>query len=157
MSVNFAPDFLGPHPHTIGIDPGKDTGFAVFDLVTEKLIFISTMDFWTTYDTMTRLDKSVWPVKEVIIEVPDTKHVWQGSSGGIKAIQTTSVNVGSVLREATLLADGIELLGYKTTRVNPRGKIAQPQFKKLTGWSGRRLNQHERDAAMMCYRWKREC
>ena len=144
-------------PHTVGIDPGKDTGFSMFNIVKEEFTFIATMDFWSVYDAMLRMNQELYPIREVIIEVPDTKHVWQGSSGGVGAIQRTSVNVGSVLREASLLADGIANLGYKVTRVNPRGKIAQPRFKKLTGYTGRRLNQHERDACMMCYRWKREC
>ncbi|MBW1672098.1 MAG: hypothetical protein JRJ45_00380 [Deltaproteobacteria bacterium] len=143
--------------HTVGIDPGKDTGFAVFSIALREFVHISTMNFWSVHEAMLQMDQSVWPIQEVIIEVPDTKHVWQSSKGGTSAVQRTSVNVGSVLREAALLATGIEKMGYKVTRVNPRGKIAQAKFKQLTGWEGRRMNQHERDAAMMCYRWKREC
>lgn len=142
----------------IGIDPGTSTGFAVYDAIRDEIVQVHTLSFWSAYYAVREYATLDFRenLKVVVIEVPDTKRVWQSSKGNIASVQRTAVNVGSVLRESVLLADGIDGIGIgKCVRVNPRGKTNQERFKQLTGWEGRRLNQHERDACMLCYRWRK--
>ena len=142
--------------YVIGIDPGTFTGYSVYDSHTDTFIQIYTLNFWTAYEAVKDYREFRSDIKGIVVEVPDTKRVWQSSKGNIASVQRTAVNVGSVLRESVLLADGIDRLGIvkKVARVNPRGKTTQERFKTLTGWEGRKLNQHERDACMLCYRWR---
>lgn len=138
-------------PHLIiGIDPGKQTGIAVFHTATSELMIVETLDFWSAYEWAIKY-YITGDLKQLVIEVPDTKHIWQKPASTPKALQRQGVNVGSVIREAQLLADGIERWGVDVKRVNPRKKVDAKTFKDYTGWTGR-TNQHERDAAMLCYR-----
>lgn len=145
--------------YVIGIDPGTQTGFAVYDTLADALVHISTMDFWMVYQYMNLWDRMEYPIKGIVIEVSKQNRVWHKTGGSLKNIQTTALNVGRVLRESELLAKGLkEELGYGrvVAEVEPRGKTNQTRFKQLTKWEGRRLNQHERDAAMLCYRWRQD-
>lgn len=133
---------------SIGIDPGKNTGFAIYSLQEKKLVRVETVTFWRAYGQV--LLHPIEQISRVVIEVPDNKHVWHKDAVGIRAIQRQAVNVGSVLREAELLAEGLERAGYPVVRTNPRGKVKVEDFERLTGWTGR-SNQHSRDAALLCY------
>lgn len=133
----------------IGIDPGTKTGFAVANADTGELRQIETLDFWSAYHRVRTLSFE-HTVVEVVIEVPDTKHVWHKGASGPAALQRQGVNVGSVIREAQLLADGIEESGLPVTRVKPRGKQPVDKFQAYTGWATG-TNQHERDAALLVY------
>jgi hypothetical protein len=135
--------------YTIGIDPGKDTGVAVYCTDRQTLIAVHSMSFWEAYRFVQDYDFGV--IKEVVVEVPDSKHVWQKAASSPRALQRQGVNVGSVIREAELMAEGLERLGYKVKRVPPRKKIAAAEFIHWTGWS-QKTNQHARDAAMLVYR-----
>lgn len=131
----------------IGIDPGKQTGFAVYD--GDRFLEISTRTFWEAFYRV-ELYRIQQEIKQIIIEVPDTKHVWQKAAASTKALQRQGVNVGSVIREAELLAEGLERLGLPVKRVAPRKKVNAEIFKKYTGYTSR-TNQHERDAALLCF------
>lgn len=135
--------------YVIGIDPGKNTGVAVYCTERQMLIAVTSMTFWEAYQFVQDYDFAA--IQEVVVEVPDTKHVWQKAASGTRAMQRQSVNVGSVIREAELLAEGLERLGYKVKRVPPRRKITAAEFTQWTGWT-QTTNQHARDAAMLCYR-----
>lgn len=135
-------------PVTIGIDPGKDTGYAVYSVPERKLIEVISTDFW---DAFTRV--KLWTperVAVVIVEVPSTKHVWHGEAANVKANQRMGLNVGMAIREGQLLADGLRKVGFNVRTVHPRGKVDSIKFKNFTGWTYR-TNQHGRDAAMLCY------
>lgn len=140
---------VSTYPHfSIGIDPGKETGFAVYSIHQRKLVGLRTLDFWEAYSQV--LAFKLIEVSRVVVEVPDTKHVWQQIPKGTKAIQRQAVNVGGVIREAQLLAEGLNRAGYNVVQVNPRGKRTHAEFCKFTGW-GKPTNQHCRDAALLCW------
>jgi len=133
---------------SIGIDPGVKTGFAVYSIDLGQLLEVETVDFWTAVDKVMFYPPSY--LTRVVIEVPDTKHVWQGGAKNAKTLQRQAVNVGGVIREAQLLAEGLEREGYPVVRVPPRGKVDPTKFARYTGWKDR-CSQHARDAAMLCY------
>lgn len=127
----------------IGIDPGKDTGYAEWDRVLNKFKTVETLDFWTVYERV--LAHEVGTVI-VCIEVAKTKASFRKDTQ-----HTTSVNVGMSFREAHLLADGLERKGYQVERIHPQGKIDDTQFKQRTGFL-KRTSNHARDAAMLCFK-----
>lgn len=135
--------------YNIGIDPGKTTGVAVFCTDRRMLIVVRSMTFWDAYDFVQDYDFGI--VGEVVVEVPNSKHVWHEAAASTRAIQRQGANVGSAIREAELLAEGLERLGYKVKRVQPRGKVDASKFTQWTGWA-LSTNQHARDAAMLVYR-----
>lgn len=132
----------------VGIDPGKSTGFAVYSVDWERLIVLETLDFWGAYDRAMGFVRTVPTM--VIIEVPNSKHVWHKGAASERALQRQGANVGSVVREAELLAEGLARENCIVKRVQPRKKVNAKDFATITGWTNR-SNQHERDAAMMCF------
>lgn len=154
--MSFMSPVLTPNEHcaniypnfSIGIDPGQHTGFAIYSIQQRKIVELRTVDFWGAYSQVCAFQPI--EISRVVVEVPDTKHVWQQMPKGTKAIQRQAVNVGGVIREAQLLAEGLMRAGYKVVRVNPRGKRTHAEFCKFTGWTGK-TNQHCRDAALLCW------
>lgn len=128
----------------IGIDPGKKTGFAVYDKKLKKMAVVKTLDFWSAYEAC-----KAYPHEstKVVVEVSDTKA--QFNKG--KSSHTWSVNIGMVYRESHLIAEGLRRLGYLVKEVHPRGKVDKDKFKRLTGYDGR-TNEHSRDAGMMAFK-----
>lgn len=130
--------------YVVGIDPGKKTGYAIYDRENDKMSDIGTLDFWSIYE---KLITSFYPkLAEIIIEVPRTKQNWQKSKH-----QITSANIGGVYREAELLTKGLELAGYKVTTQHPKGKLNHKQVVAITKYEGK-TNEHSRDAIMLCWR-----
>ena len=128
---------------SIGIDPGKTTGLAVYDRDHNKLVRLESTTFWGAYSTVLTEYHDVFAV---VIEVPKTKHNWHKDKSGI-----TAHNIGRVCREAELLAIGLELAGLNVITQHPKGKINHNMFCRITRWSEGRTNDHTRDAGMLCY------
>lgn len=133
----------------VGIDPGKATGVAVYDRGSQAVPHIVTTDFWGVFEL---LEARYEPesVYKIVVEVPPTKRVFHRQAASRGAIERTSVNVGAVIRESELLAQGLERRGYTVIRHRAQGKQTREGVKRLTGID-RRMNQHERDALMLCY------
>jgi hypothetical protein len=127
----------------MGIDPGKHTGIAICD--GGYLANLYETDFWGAIDSI-----GCFPDAVVVIELPDTKHVWHDGARTKASIQRTGVNVGSALREAELLIQYLVRIERQHIVQKPHGKMTADQFKRLTGWNGR-TNQHMRDAAMLVF------
>jgi hypothetical protein len=138
--------------YVIGLDPGKQTGYALYDLGQDggKLIDLQTLTFWEAYARVLSLGPEM--IRAVMIEAPKNKHVFHQPGANAAANQRMGVHVGSVLREAELLADGLEAWGIPVKRLEPVGKKDAAAFKKaFPYWTGR-TNQHVRDAAFMTLR-----
>ncbi len=148
--------------YTIGIDPGSTTGVAVYNHEKDQITKIGTYDFWSCYKELGFIsNKSLW---FIVIEAPNKTAMYgrqtkvaDGKSAGYGNRMMS--NAASNAREAELLADGLELLGFQVKRVKPKRR----NFKKAeedvahiqatTGYMGR-TNAHTRDAIMLCYRVK---
>jgi len=127
----------------IGIDPGKNTGIAILE--NGKLKELKTTNFFGCLDIIKSTDC------KYIVEKPNSKYVFAGHR---------ALDVGSVLRETDLIIEYLKMNNrdYETKppKHKPKkkgksesGKINHDDFVKLTGWAGKRTNQHVRDAAML--------
>jgi hypothetical protein len=137
----------------IGIDPGKSTGFAVYDMRSSQLSLCDTLDFWGAVGKLDTLCLKSAENYRVVIELPKTKAVWHVGAKTQAAKNRTAVNVGSVIREAELIVDWLDLNGVDYETVPPRGKMDAAMFKRITGWQGR-TSQHARDAGILA--WSRK-
>ena len=139
--------------YIIGIDPGKKTGFAIFNIFEKRITSASTQTFWDVYyylheiSIIGRTDEYI-----INIEVPNSNHNWQKNKDGSKNIKADK-GVGAICRESEILAKGIENLEFQVNRIHPRGKLNASQVKKITGYNGR-TNPHVRDAIMLCWQKK---
>jgi len=126
----------------IGCDPGSSTGIAIAS--DGKIVELLTTDFWGAVDIF-----NAYPNAAVVIELPDTKHVWHKSSNE-KTTQRTGVNVGSCIREAELLIKWLHKESRNYIIQRPQGKKTADEFKKITGYT-KSTNSHTRDAGMLIH------
>jgi len=126
-----------------GIDPGKTTGVAI--LFNGKIESLITTDFWGAYQLAISYSKDIEIHIEDTNDLPVFRHA---KNQAIKGAMGRSV--GSVCREASLLAEGFRRLGYAVICHGNKSssKLDDETFRRITGWKGR-TNQHVRDAACL--------
>lgn len=139
----------------VGIDPGVNTGFALWDRLTTEIRMMHTWDFWKVIDWFRTGPISIDPNNYfVIIETPNaarTLYARKDDQSEGRGRERMASNVGSNRREAELLADGIERLGFEVRRVTPtRSKWTAADLKRKTGIT-QRTNEHVRDAIALVY------
>lgn len=129
----------------IGIDPGKNTGYALADGDELKIV-----------DSSGIIPAMVW-VKEnysddtiVVIEDARKMGFHPGNSNTAKWM-----NVGKVKRDCQIWEEFCEELGYQYRLISPQNvqtKLDADYFEQITGWEGR-TNEHKRDAGMIAFQF----
>ena len=149
----------------IGIDPGRKTGFAVWDSSDKKLCVVKTFSFWQVADELEEISSTflihapepcaldVLPT--VVIEDPSkNKPTFFRKGMTQREMQKISQNVGANKEHGLLMIDRAESLGFEVIRVRPysktQTKLKADTFKKITGYQGR-TSEHARDAAMLVF------
>ena len=132
----------------IGIDPGKNMGVATF--MYGSLISLQTLTPMQILKLNLGSGKSV-----VIVEDSRSKsYAWnarkhEGGTALKIARDLGRIDAYCELIEQLVLSHGGEFIGISPTQKGR--KLNAEEFKKVTGWTGRRTNQHERDAAMVAW------
>ena len=142
--------FLVKRQFIIGIDPGKKTGYAVFDCKGGVFTRIETSNFWDVYLDVIGLSDE-YDIS-VFIEVSTKSHVWHHRAG-VGRMAKVGQDVGGVRVMGQLLVEGFERYGLAVKQVEPGGKVGAEHFEAFSGFVGR-TSQHGRDAAMMVLRNK---
>lgn len=131
----------------IGIDPGTNTGKAVF--IDGKLTGLMTI---APDEILTHIHDA----KRVIFEDSRlTNHVFTTVKSRAAALKMAR-NVGEIDAWCKLIVAHCAHLGIQAHGISPKGKGAKlnsEAFNKLTGWTGK-SNQHERDAAMTAWQYR---
>lgn len=134
----------------VGIDPGINTGYAVYDAHLKEIVKMETTTFWSVFD----LIETHYPFNTVIvIETPKKTRLYARQDGleGHRQREKVAANAGGNAREAELLADGLELSGYTVLRITPtRHKLDAKEFARITKIT-KQTNQHVRDAVMLVF------
>ena len=134
----------------IGIDPGANTGVAVWDKTSRRLEVVDTMTITRALELVTanvELCKTFGG--EVVVYIEDArKRTWFGSSNREKL-----QGAGSVKRDCSIWETFCEELGVECRKIAPKNnttKLTAAQFKVLTNWQGR-TSDHARDATMLVF------
>jgi hypothetical protein len=138
----------------IGIDPGVNTGVAVFkDGVLDNLI---TFTHWEAIDYIKDRSKNHGLVNMVIFEDSrKTRAIFQRGVSPL-AMRKIARNVGMVDAYCKEIEELCKCLNIPFGSVSPRSKGAKLDsklFKAVTGWA-KRSNQHERDASMVAWPYR---
>lgn len=141
------------HKNLIGIDCGKKTGVAVWDVNAKRFSVIKTVDFWSAYEWVA----SSFSANETMVYVEDpsqNKPVWRRATMKDYEFQKKCQQVGGVKRESLLLIEGLERRGYHVQAVRPNKlsytKMSAQNFEKITNYN-KRTSEHGRDAAMLVF------
>ncbi|EMS84074.1 hypothetical protein [Leptospira noguchii] len=131
----------------IGIDPGTETGFAIWNQDLKQLTRVMTYSVLKAQDEVKACfekDKSLC----LIIE-DARKRKWYGENSDAKRM-----GAGSVKRDCTIWVEFCNRNGIPYRLDHPkRGftKIKDAEFKILTGWM-KRTSEHARVAALLVFR-----
>ena len=130
------------YDQALAIDPGTDTGLAWTDGEVVKTV---SSDFWETYTFLCNHD----PQTEcILLEAPYKSRQSMGRKPAI------AYNSGGVAREAELLRDAAEDLGYTVIEHDPsqQGQKWDRELAKqvVGGWEGPN-NEHCRDAIRLLF------
>ena len=132
----------------IGIDTGKNTGFAVWNAQTREFEKVETLLIhWAMREVLTYQNLYNGKIK---VRFEDArKRVWFGRDKGAAQLQ----GAGSIKRDCTIWEDFLSDNYIDFEAVAPKNnitKLSAEMFKKLTHWQGR-TSEHARDAAMLVF------
>ncbi len=134
----------------LGIDPGANTGVATFiDGALARLDTISPHEIERTL-------REAMPARVVFEDSRLQSHTWTRAKSGAASAKMAR-NVGQVDAWCTLITAICSELGIPAHGISPAGKGSKVQadrFAILTGWQAR-SNEHERDAAMVAWPYRR--
>lgn len=132
----------------IGIDPGVNTGIAIYDTQTRKFIAITCLKIHQAMEAV-REAKTIYGASHVQVRFEDARlRKWYGSSGREKLQGAGSVKRDSKIWEDFLIDINIAHQGIPPSQ--NRTKTTAETFAKITGYKGK-TNEHARDAAMLIY------
>jgi hypothetical protein len=131
----------------VGLDPGVNTGFAIWSRSEKRLVSVESVGIVTAM-AMVRMMHTHSSLHSVIFEDARLR-TWFGKKGR-EALQ----GAGSVKRDCQIWSEfltGLEGVPFKPVSPQSKGaKLDAAQFARVTGWAGR-TNEHARDAAMLVW------
>lgn len=133
----------------IGVDPGVNTGYAVWFVDEKRLCVVKT---FSAHELIVQL-YSLRNADRVHIVFEDARLRKWVPVKSAKQDRARLQGAGSVKRDCQIIEDACKDWGIPYTAVAPkdnRTKLSAEQFKRLTGWAGR-TNEHGRDAAMLVF------
>ena len=133
----------------LGIDPGQNTGLAVFD--GGRLAELRTI----TPVEIDRAITSIMPGRVVFEDSRLQSHLWTTSTAKA-TLAKIARNVGEVDAWCKLIVAvcaGLDIPAHSVSPLGKGKKMAADQFQRITGWDGP-SNQHTRDAAMVAYPYR---
>lgn len=134
----------------LGIDPGQKTGVAIF--TNGALSEVCT----TTPNGVAALLDELEPVCVVFEDSRLTRATW-GRGVSPAALRKIARNVGQIDAWCSQLVDLCASRGIAAHGISPKGKgakVTAEKFMRLTGYAGR-TNQHQRDAGMVAWPYRR--
>ena len=153
----------------LGIDPGKNTGFAVWmrKPKTQWFTEITTTDFHGAIEKIQEFQLVIAPQQDmrlvVVIEAanlnksvhPSLLNMITGTADEkLRRVLKIAQDVGGIRRECELLIGWCERQKITTIAAKPTAqsltKLDAEKFNRLTGWT-QRTNEHSRDAAMLVW------
>ena len=134
----------------IGIDPGKNTGIAIYRAGELHQLHTLSPDM---------LESLLVRVRPDLVVYEDSRKQSPVFSRGVSARATLKIarNVGEIDQLCRQIEDMCRRHGLESVGVSPLRKGAKldaERFVVVTGWA-KRSNQHERDAAMVAHPYRR--
>lgn len=136
----------------VGIDPGKNTGFASID--GGKIEHMKTLSVLEAIDLI-----DCWSFSIDLVVLKDSTlqtHVFSDPGVKTDAAMKIARNDGEIDGYCKLIRQRCIDLQVSIKSVSPKNKgpkIEPVYFKKITGWDGP-SNQHERDAVMLAWPYR---
>jgi hypothetical protein len=141
-------NFLKNYDLIIGIDAGKNTGFAVWNVHLKKFQLIETLLIHQAIFKIRDYVTAGWCIKVVVEDA--RKRQWFDDKKNSRA---KLQGAGSIKRDSTIWEDYLVDAGLDYELVAPKHnvtKLSADAFKKWTKYEGK-TNEHNRDAGMLVF------
>lgn len=136
----------------IGIDPGENTGVAIWDAGKQCFVSIFTttaasaiLHIWSNYVG--------WNNDTIIVFEDARKRQWIPREKNLSEYRGRLMGAGSVKRDCTIWEEFCKDYNFNYLAVPPRRgetKWDADYFARVTGWT-KRTSNHARDAALLVY------
>lgn len=133
----------------LGIDPGVNTGIAVFKA--GSLWKLETIEPHQIADYLTK----AMPSRVIFEDSRLTSFMFNQVKSRSAALKMAR-NVGEIDAWCRVITSVCADLGIPAHGISPAGKGAKvkaPEFARITGWLAK-SNEHERDAAMVAFKYR---
>lgn len=140
--------------YCIGIDPGKSTGIAVWNMNTQHFEMLDTVPIHVAMDRVRAFGAKYGNIR-VYFEDARQRH-YLPRERNVSEYRGKLMGAGSVKRDSVIWQDALTDWGIPFTMVPPRAgatKWTADTFRRITGYTGRTSN-HARDAALLVYGMK---
>lgn len=141
----------------IGIDPGKNTGIAIWDTKAQAFVLLDTMPIHLALDTVRYYGRSIDVPQVVRVYFEDARQrQYLPRERNASEYRGKLMGAGSVKRDSVIWQDALTDWGIPFTMVPPRAgatKWDADTFRRITGYIGRTSN-HARDAALLVWGMK---
>lgn len=138
----------------IGIDPGVNTGIAIWDTSDKKFVRLETLNIVTAMVELVEFLRYRGALDDCEICIEDArKRQWLPREKNLSEYRGKLMGAGSVKRDCAIWEEFAIYYGIPLNLVPPRKGLTKwdaNTFKRITGWTGRTSN-HARDAAMLVY------
>lgn len=132
----------------IGIDPGVQTGFAIWNLDKKCLGMVKTIKIHDAFDIIKTLHDEI---AVVVVEDARQARFWK------KQDYAKAQGAGSVKRDAKIWEDFLTSMDIPFEMRRPSKQSTKwnaKVFNSYTGWEGK-SSSHSRDAALMVFNYKK--
>lgn len=141
--------------YCIGIDPGKNTGIAVWDTEAQSFVLLDTVLIHVAlmYVWSRKFDYN-WDIRVYFEDA--RKRQYLPRERNASEYRGKLMGAGSVKRDSVIWQDALTDWGIPFTMVPPRAgatKWDTDTFRRVTGYTGRTSN-HARDAALLVFQRK---
>lgn len=141
--------------YCIGIDPGKNTGIAVWDTEAQSFVVLDTVLIHVAlmYVWSRKFDYN-WDIRVYFEDA--RKRQYLPRERNASEYRGKLMGAGSVKRDSVIWQDALTDWGIPFTMVPPRAgatKWDADTFRRVTGYTGRTSN-HARDAALLVFQRK---
>ena len=139
----------------IGIDPGENTGLAIWDGATRSFRVVATLPLWRALDEVRKWQYACTAqVVDLIVFFEDARQrKWFPQERNNAEYRGRLMGAGAAKRDARIweayLTDN--RIAFQAIKPQPgQTKWPADYFAKVTGWEGR-TSEHARDAALLVF------
>ena len=134
----------------IGIDPGVNTGLAVWDTEKRALRFVDTLSILEAMSYIKTFREVISPDCRIVFE-DARKRQWLPRERNLSEYRGKLMGAGSVKRDCEIWEEFCKRVPFDAVPPRPGAtKWSAESFARVTGWKGRTSN-HARDAALLVY------
>lgn len=139
----------------VGVDPGKNTGFAIWDTVMKRFTVIKTLKIHRAMERILALKSSC--ADDVLVRIEDARmRKWFGDTSS-EVARMKKQGAGSVKRDCTIWEDFCKDYQIRYELVAPgtfRSGKDEMAFIRITGLKDIQTSEHGRDAAMLVFNYR---